>query len=74
MEGIVGLLVRTVPVCVEVEGRLAIGEWLNRLHARSVERERYSYYPLQQIQQCSGLAASESLFDSLIVFENYPID
>ena len=74
VEEIVGLLIRTIPACVEVEGDLAIGEWLKRLHARSVERERYSYYPLPEIQQCCDLSAAAALFESLVVFENYPVD
>jgi amino acid adenylation domain-containing protein len=74
VEEIVGLLIRTIPACVAVESDLAIGEWLTRLHARSVERERYSYYPLPQIRQCCDLSAAEALFESLVVFENYPVD
>jgi amino acid adenylation domain-containing protein/non-ribosomal peptide synthase protein (TIGR01720 family) len=74
VEDIVGLLIRTIPACIEVDGDLPIGEWLGRLHARSVERERYSYYPLPDIRRCSRLSAAEALFESLVVFENYPVD
>jgi NRPS condensation-like uncharacterized protein len=54
VEDIVGLLVRTIPVCIEIEGNVPTGEWLKRLHARTVELEKYGYLPLPEIQRCSG--------------------
>ncbi|WP_155732020.1 hypothetical protein, partial [Pseudoalteromonas luteoviolacea] len=32
----------------------------------------YSHVPLQTLQQLSGMSAG--LFDTLVIFENYPVD
>jgi len=73
VEDIVGLLVRTIPVCIDVDATVPTGEWLKRLHARTVELEKYGYLPLPEIQRCRG-PSSEPLFDSLFMFGNYPDD
>jgi amino acid adenylation domain-containing protein/non-ribosomal peptide synthase protein (TIGR01720 family) len=50
-----------------------VGEWLAELLARQVEMQGYEYSPLSRVQSWSGLSAGEALFESLVVFENYPL-
>ncbi|MGH1441603.1 MAG: condensation domain-containing protein, partial [Cellvibrionaceae bacterium] len=69
----VGLYINTLPVSTEVDRSKALGSWLADLqegHSRG--REEYSHVSLSMIQEVMGI--SDALFDSLIVFENYPID
>ena len=72
VEEMVGLFINTVPVVVDTSGDAAVVDWLQQLHGIQVEREQHSYLPLRDIQQASKRA--QPLFDSLLVFENYPMD
>ena len=47
--------------------------WLQQLQAQQTELRQYEYSPLAQVQGWSELARGTPLFESLLVFENYPI-
>ena len=74
IEQMIGLFINSVPVRVQLSEDEAILPWLQRLQAQQTERSPYEYTPLLQIQGWSGLPRGTSLFDSLLVFENYPVD
>src|SRR5205085_1716043 len=71
IEEMVGLFINTLPAPVEITRGADIGEWLRRLHQDQAHRESHGYLQLVEIQRLAGLHAGESLFDSLLVFENY---
>ncbi|MCO7191000.1 MULTISPECIES: amino acid adenylation domain-containing protein, partial [unclassified Pseudoalteromonas] len=73
VEHMVGLFINTVPVCMSVPQAGAISSWLQQLHDTQAEREEYSHIALSEIQKAAGLSG-QVLFDSLLVFENYPVD
>ncbi|WP_420831014.1 amino acid adenylation domain-containing protein [Nodularia sphaerocarpa] len=73
VEKIVGLFINTLPVRVDVDGEMQIIPWLQQLQAQQVEREQYSYSSLVDIQGWSSVPRGISLFESLLVFENYPV-
>ncbi|WP_046004123.1 non-ribosomal peptide synthetase [Pseudoalteromonas rubra] len=70
VETTVGLFINTLPAVVVVEDDVPVVDWLQRLHREHNVRDEFGYLPLTEIQRQSDLAAS--LFDSLVVFENYP--
>ncbi|UAA37208.1 amino acid adenylation domain-containing protein [Paraneptunicella aestuarii] len=74
VEQMIGLFINTIPVRVQVEPQMSFGDLLGVLHADNIERDEYGYLPLAQIQQLSEVSGGTSLFDSLLVFENYPMD
>jgi amino acid adenylation domain-containing protein/non-ribosomal peptide synthase protein (TIGR01720 family) len=74
VESMVGLFINTLPVRVQVSSKTLLLPWLQQLHAQQVEREQYSYTPLVDIQGWSDVPASVPLFESIMAFENYPID
>jgi amino acid adenylation domain-containing protein/non-ribosomal peptide synthase protein (TIGR01720 family) len=74
VEQCVGLFINTLPVSVEIDGDEPLSTWLARLHAAGLERDRYSYLSLAEIQQLSPLPRGTALFDTLLVFESYPVD
>jgi amino acid adenylation domain-containing protein len=47
---------------------------LKRLQSRLAEMRQYETSPLVQIQGCGELPRGLPLFDSIVVYENYPID
>jgi amino acid adenylation domain-containing protein/non-ribosomal peptide synthase protein (TIGR01720 family) len=69
----VGLYINTIPVATHVEGKLPISEWLQDLQkGHTTAREEYGYLPLGVVEAQSDV--KDTLFDSLLVFENYPMD
>ena len=71
-EAMVGVFINTLPVCVNVEPRQFLLPWLEQLQAQLVEMRQYEYSPLVEVQGWSDVARGSSLFESIVVFENYP--
>ena len=73
-EGMIGLFINTLPVRVQVvDDRPAIG-WLQELQARLADLRSFEYTPLVQIQGWSETPRDQPLFESILIFENYPVD
>jgi non-ribosomal peptide synthetase component F len=68
------LFINTLPVRVRVRGQERVVEWLRELQAEQVELRQYEYSPLVAVQGWSEVERGRSLFESLLVFENYPVD
>ncbi len=69
----VGLYINTIPVCTSISEDDHIDNWLNKLQkGHTVAREEYGHISLNEIQRYAGLQTTP--FDSLLVFENYPVD
>src|SRR4029078_5218805 len=49
-------------------------DWLHELQSQQVEASEYEYSPLVQIQAWSDVPGGVPLFNSIVAFENYPID
>ncbi|UKP01065.1 amino acid adenylation domain-containing protein [Nostoc sp. UHCC 0870] len=70
----VGLFINTLPVRVKISEVTELLPWLKGLQLQQVEQEEYSYSPLVDIQGWSEVSREMPLFESLVVFENYPLD
>jgi amino acid adenylation domain-containing protein/non-ribosomal peptide synthase protein (TIGR01720 family) len=70
---IVGLFINTLPVRVAVPDDAPAIEWLRALQAHQAELRQFEYTPLVQIQGWSELPPNTPLFQSILVFENFPI-
>ncbi|MFE9533360.1 amino acid adenylation domain-containing protein [Streptomyces sp. NPDC006691] len=68
----VGNFLNTLPVRTRVAKDDNLLAWLRRLQEEQVESRRYEYASLPQIQAASELPRGTRLFDSIVVFENYP--
>ncbi|KOU40387.1 non-ribosomal peptide synthetase [Streptomyces sp. WM6378] len=71
VDSMVGNFINTLPVRVEYAPGDTLAEVLGRLQNRQAALLEHHHYGLSQIQQAVGLP---SLFDTLVVFESYPID
>lgn len=69
MEEIIGLLANTVPVRARLDGTLA--ETLTDLQSRQRSLVEHHHVALSDLERLTG---RRRLFDSLVVFENYPVD
>src|SRR5579872_6461178 len=75
VERMVGVFINTLPVRVQMERQTEkVVEWLQRLQAEQVEMRQYEYAPLVEVQGWSGVPRGLPLFESIVVFENYPVD
>ncbi|HEY1349801.1 MAG TPA: amino acid adenylation domain-containing protein [Ktedonobacteraceae bacterium] len=72
IEHAIGLFINTLPLCVELPGQVQGGAWLRALQHQNLELRQYAHTPLVQIQEWSQIARGLPLFESLLVFENYP--
>lgn len=73
IEDTVGLFINTLPLTVELNGAMSLGDWLRDLQARNARLRQHEHLPLARIQAVTG-GAGKALFESLLVVENFPID
>ncbi|ASL28768.1 peptide synthetase [Azotobacter chroococcum] len=71
-ERLPGLFINTLPVPVALPAAQPLGAWLAALQADNLALREHEHTPLYDIQRWAG-RAGEALFDSLLVFENYPL-
>ncbi|GLZ28595.1 hypothetical protein Lesp02_07850 [Lentzea sp. NBRC 105346] len=65
VESMIGMFINTVPTRVVVDNR-PVTEWLRRLQDTQSESRAFEHVSLAQL--------GANLFDSVVVFENYPFD
>lgn len=73
-EQMLGLFINTLPLRIAVNAKLPVAEFLSSLLHQNIELRQYEYTQLVQIQSWSEIPREQSLFESLLVFENYPVD
>ncbi|MBD1806827.1 non-ribosomal peptide synthetase [Microcoleus sp. FACHB-SPT15] len=72
-ESMIGTFVNSLPVAVEVDAEAFLLPWLQQFQAYQVEMRHYDYTPLTQIQGWSEMPRGVPMFESIVVFENYPV-
>src|SRR6185312_17212429 len=71
VEQMVGLFINTLPLRLELSPWLPLSELLRRTQASQALLLTHQHIGLGELQQAAGLG---ELFDTLMVFENYPVD
>src|SRR5579883_3021613 len=74
VESMVGLFINTLPVRVYVDPEKFLLPWLKQLQSQQIEQRQYEYSSLMQIQGWSDVPKGLPLFESIIIFENYPVN
>lgn len=74
VESMVGLLINTVPVRVAVPASATVAEWLATLQADQIDGLPYEHVPLRDVQAWSAVPPPARLFQTLLVFDNAPLD
>ncbi|MCK1637526.1 non-ribosomal peptide synthase/polyketide synthase [Bradyrhizobium sp. 157] len=72
-EDMVGLFINTLPVVDDANPQQKVGAWLRDLQDRNLTLREYGWTPLYEIQRLAE-RPGRPLFDSILVFENYPVD
>ncbi|MDT3777026.1 amino acid adenylation domain-containing protein [Nitrospira sp. MA-1] len=74
IESIVGLFINTLPLRLSVSPDAVVHQWLREILARNSALRDYEQSPLAQVQGWSDVPRGQSLFESLLVFDNHPMD
>ncbi|BBL77219.1 non-ribosomal peptide synthetase [Methylomagnum ishizawai] len=78
VENLLGLFINTLPVVHVLEPARPVGAWLRALQERNLGLREHGHLPLYDIQRWAGggfrSGMGQALFDTLLVFENYPVD
>ncbi len=72
IEDMVGLFINTIPVVVEIQKDQKIISQIKQLHQDFQMASEYGYLSLLDIQSQSAVVNGQNLFNTLVVFENYP--
>ena len=73
-EAIVGLFINTLPMRVNLAPDQPVNTWLQQLQNQQLDQQPYEFTPLVQIHDSSDIPRSLPLFESVVVFENYPVE
>lgn len=72
VENMVGMFINTLPVRLKVPPQESLLSVLQRLQADQFEARLYEYSPLMSVQGWSEIPRGTPLYESILVFENYP--
>lgn len=73
VEKMIGCCINTLPFRVGIDPGRPLRDWLADLQQRHVRLREFDYTPLSSIQAWSELPPGTPLFESIVVFENYPV-
>src|SRR5271165_5518779 len=74
IESMVGLFINSLPVRAQFSPQVATLAWLKDFQDKLVEMRQYEHSPLVDVQGWSEVRRDHPLFQSLVVFENHPVD
>ncbi len=74
IDRMVGLFINTLPVRVNAPPGATVLPWLKELHQRQTVLRDWEHTPLVDVQGWSAVPRGTPLFESLVVFENYPVE
>ncbi|KQT57021.1 hypothetical protein ASG52_02790 [Methylobacterium sp. Leaf456] len=72
-DAMLGLFINTLPVLSEPRPDLGIGAYLADLQDQNLSLREHGHIPLFEVQALAG-TGGEALFDTVLIFENYPVD
>ncbi|NEA64769.1 amino acid adenylation domain-containing protein [Streptomyces sp. SID12488] len=72
IESMIGLFINTLPTRFRWEPSDTLADLLGRLQDEQAQLLDHQHLGLAELQRVAGLAGAGELFDTLVVFENYP--
>lgn len=73
VESMVGCFINTLPLRVDVDPQASVGDWLARIQDLGLSARRFEHTSLVGLRELTELPPGAPLFESIVVFENYPI-
>ncbi|WP_152447183.1 non-ribosomal peptide synthetase [Janthinobacterium sp. HH01] len=74
VEQMVGLFINAVPLLVEIDPQARVGDWLLGLQRDLFTLQQHQFTGLSRIQELSPLQRGTPLFETLLSFQNYPLE
>ncbi|MFI8769118.1 amino acid adenylation domain-containing protein [Streptomyces sp. NPDC053792] len=74
VESMVGMMINTQPVRILVDDEEHVSRWLADLQREQVAAREFGHAPLNRVQSFADVAPGTALFDTAVVFQNYPFD
>ncbi|PAU59158.1 non-ribosomal peptide synthetase [Pseudomonas indica] len=74
VEEMIGLFINTLPLRVRIDEQQDRTSWLQALQRHNLALREFEHSALVDIQGWSDFPRGEELFDSILVYENAPID
>jgi len=74
IEEMAGLFINTIPLRINPEQSCSAAELINSIGRDLEDREEFEGTPLVDINSYSEISGNGSLFDSIVVIENYPLE
>jgi hypothetical protein len=69
-----GMFINTLPVRAHLAADQACGAWLRAFQEEQLAGREFEYTPLAQILAMVGADRRRGLFETILVFNNYPLD
>ena len=73
-ERMIGLFINTVPLRFRISPDTSLRDWLGRVQDRQIPMRNHEHCSAGQIREWSEVPGSLPLYESILVFENYPSD
>lgn len=67
-----GLFMNVLPVRMKFDAKKSLKELLNQLQTNQLQTIDYGYINLNEVNSFANISGQTALFDSLMVFENFP--
>ncbi|HEX7733564.1 MAG TPA: amino acid adenylation domain-containing protein [Ktedonobacteraceae bacterium] len=73
VEQMVGFFNNILPLRLRISPDMLLLPWLAELQAHLIELREYEYTPIMKIKEWLGVPAAQPMFESYVVFENFPV-
>jgi len=73
IDDVVGLCVNSLPLMLRPDGAMGVGAWLRQIVSANLALRQREHAPLPRVQGWLG-TPGQPLYDTLVIFENYPVD
>jgi amino acid adenylation domain-containing protein/non-ribosomal peptide synthase protein (TIGR01720 family) len=74
VEGMIGPFINTLPFRVSVSGEKSLDSWLQMIQGQQAQMRQFEHSSLSDIQGWSDVPRGQPMFESLLAFENFPVD
>ncbi len=73
VERIVGMFLNVVPMRIPVRDELPVRRFVREVMAEQLAIGEHEHSSLVDMQRASGVASGQQLFDTVLIYENYPV-
>ena len=73
IEAGIGSFINTIPFRAKLDVDIALNDWLAQIQALQSRYRQWEFSSLAQLKKQTEISADSDLFESILVFENYPV-